>query len=659
MLKKYQNLYNTIVRAAKKLHFNKLFKKYQSNLKLTWQLIHEVISKKTKCNDTISHILVNKKLISHPEEIANCFNDFFTSIAENIANEIIPTDRPPDTHQNLPTTTQFSFTDNPVTPSEVFDSLKNLQNKKSTDANELSIFFISKFNLIIHKPLWHIIKLSLEQGIVPQQFKISKVIPIFKSGQKTSMDNYRPISLLNVFSKILEKIVCNRLTTYLETNNLISKHQFGFRKDHSTIHPLMEFTNTVSEALNKKHHAIAIFCDLKKAFDTVDHKILLEKLKKMGVKGNELLWFQDYLTNRKQYVFISDSNSFIKRIRIGVPQGSILGPILFLIYINDLPLCTNLKTSLFADDTKLLASGPNLKELFDFVNTELYKVNYFFRSHKLSLHPSKTKYILFSNSPSAHQTDYNVFICNSNNFDQHSTDSFPIERINSNSEIPAIKFLGIFIDQKLDFKFHINSLVTKLSKAMYFLRNSKLFLSQSALKSVYYSLIHSHLVYANPIWSTASQSCIQKIFLKQKTAIRIITSSSYNSHTEPLFKELRILPLPQLIEFFRIQLMHRYKSGMLPVIFENQWLTNSERLMNLNTHNLRNADNFYEPPCRLKSFEKFPFYTLPGCWNALDDHNIKIFRDKTEFNLKLKEYFVNQLQSIFICVRLLCPRCRL
>ena len=184
------------------------------------------------------------------------------------------------------------------------------------------------------------------------------------------MDNYRPISLLSCFSKIIEKIVCARLTDFLDVNNLISNSQYGFRKKHSTLHPLIHFQNFVSTALDKKEHAIAIFCDLRKAFDTVDHKILLTKLKKMEVRGVELLWFQDYLTNRKQIVHINGSNSLLLNILIGVPQGSILGPLLFLIYINDLPLCSELFALLFADDTTLLLSDPNIDNLIAKVTVE-------------------------------------------------------------------------------------------------------------------------------------------------------------------------------------------------------------------------------------------------------------------------------------------------
>ena len=202
-------------------------------------------------------------------------------------------------------------------------------------------------------PLKHIFTNSFSFGIVPSEFKIAKVVPVFKSGNKDSMDNYRPISLLSCFSKIIEKIVGTRLTSFLDVNNLISNSQFGFRKKHSTIHPLIHFIDHVSSALDKKEHTLAIFCYLRKAFDTVNHQILISKLHKLGIRVAELCWFQDYLLNRKQLVHINCSNSHLLEILISVPQGLILSPLLFLIYINDHPLCSELQALLFADDTTL------------------------------------------------------------------------------------------------------------------------------------------------------------------------------------------------------------------------------------------------------------------------------------------------------------------
>jgi len=338
------------------------------------------------------------------------------------------------------------------------------------------MFFIKKFIHVFSLPLLHLISKSLETGVIPNQLKIAKVVPIFKSGDKLSPDNYRPISLLPNFSKILEKVVSNRLIGFLGDHNLISEHQFGFRKGHSTIHPLMLFMNNLTSALNKKQISIAIFCDLRKAFDTVNHKILLDKLQNMGVRGVELLWFKNYLSNRKQFVSIRDANSVLMEIILGVPQGSILGPLLILIYINDLPKCSKLFSQLFADDTTQSASNDNLEALTLFVNHEFHKTVNFFCSHRLSLHPEKTKFMIVSSANV--NTVLNIVInYNSLNGVQDPSKIYNMNYIN-NSTTPYAKFLGVLIDPKLTFKPHVANIVKKVSTALYFLRGAKKYLIQ-------------------------------------------------------------------------------------------------------------------------------------------------------------------------------------
>ena len=656
-LKTFRNLYTKILREAKKIYFEQSLHISQSNVKKTWDLIRTAMNKKTDKSSTINNIFVNNHTISDPQLIANHFNEFFTSIPSTIVEKINPSNNPPDLNQNIDIPL-FSFLHDPVTETEIAEATKLLQPKKTQDINGISTFVLQKIITAISVPLCHIFRSSFAVGIVPSQLKIAKIVPVFKAGSKDLMDNYRPISLLSGFSKIIEKIVCNRLTSFLDFNNLISNSQYGFRKNHSTLHPLVHFLNYVSKALDKKEHCIAIFCDLRKAFDTCNHQILLKKLFNLGVRGLELKWFEDYLSNRMQTVTVNGAQSLLQMLNIGVPQGSILGPLLFLIYINDLPICSALYALLFADDTTLLMADSNIDNLISKANTEFKKVSDFFRAHKLALHPAKTKFILFTNNAEIRSGNYDIRL------DFNNDGSVPdlnlvtnLERITTESDIPAVKFLGIFIDPNMNFKYHISSIISKVSKSMYFLRSVKNILTEKALKSVYYSLIHSHFVYGIQIWSCTSPGNLVPLSLKQKAAVRIVSGATYTSHTEPIFKKLAILPLANLIEFFKLQFMHKFINSILPKSFEFTWMRNEERRPN--QANLRNSSEINIPLSRLAVTDRFPLYSFPRIWCNFNNNIIKGTNSKSIFNNNLKKFYLDKLSDVYRCTRLLCPSCHL
>jgi exonuclease III len=655
---KYKNVYNKLLRAMKKMYYSKQLISNQGNLKKTWEIIKEACNKNRRGNFSPQSLNVNGQQITQSDQIAEHFNQHFTSITDSIRQTIPPTDRPPDSYiEELDSNFTFNFT----TPQQITEIFNALQSKSSTDFTGLSTKLVKQILPYIVKPLAHVFNLSLKHGIVPSQFKIAKVTPVFKKGGNVeSLNDYRSINLLLIFSKILEKLVSIQLKDYLYENDIIHPFQFGFMEGNSTIHPMIHMLNKISNAMNKNEYTIGIFCDLTKAFDMVPVDIMCNKLEKLGIRGSNLKWFRNYLTDRKQFVCIDSVRSTLRAITLGLPQGSILGPILFLIFINDLPKSTLLFILLFCDDTTLLASGPNLGELVTFVNTELQKISMWFRANKMSLHPLKTKFTIFHPSPHLIQWD-NINIC----IDENDIDCLlpnpqlvkKLDYVNHESDIPAIKFLGVYFDPTLTFKFHIEQLNTKLSKALFVIKRCKNLLSSEAIRSLYYSTFHCHLIYGIIAYSCSYDYLINDIFKKQKKAIRCISNAKYNQHTGPLFKKWKILPFPVLIEYFRLNFMYLYVNGGLPKSFrnENYWILNQDRNM---PYALRIQEDFYVPRFRLSLVSRLPLISLPKSWNNSNmTDNIKNKPTYALFKKHIKKHLIENINVN--CNRLLCPSCHI
>ena len=332
-----------------------------------------------------------------------------------------------------------------------------------------------------------------------------------------------------------------------------------------------------------------------------------------------------------------------------------MGPLLFLLSIQDLPLAAEFLSLLFADDTTLIASHENLQILTQFVNENFRKICKFFRINKMVLHPEKTKFMLFEKTK---QNQHIKIYLNNNNDDQHDPILISeINRVTETDDLPAIKFLGVFFDPCLNFKFHLSTIRKKLSRALYSLRLVKNLLSKTSLLLLYNSIFHCHLLYAIQIWSCTSSGPINEIYKLQKAAVRIVNGSAYNSHTEPIFKSLQILPLPDLIEFTKIQFMQRFTQKYLPESFSNTWVKNSIRNIGENEIVLRNANQLQLDTHRLSSFAKNPLFNFPKIWELFPDEQIKFIRNIIEFDSKLKNFFLNDLSDTIICNRAFCPTC--
>ncbi len=296
-----------------------------------------------------------------------------------------------------------------------------------------------------------------------------------------------------------------------------------------------------------------------------------------------------------------------------------------------------------------MASGRDFIALVEKVNNEFANIENYFRINKLSLHSTKTRYMVLStNSSNLPIETHPIKIDNSN-----------MSFVTGNIDDPAIKFLGLHIDPKLNFKYHIDTISKKISSGLYFLRSVKNILSERALKSIYYSLIHTHIIYAIQVWSCTTSNLTDRIYKLQKKAIRIVTKSPFNAHTESLFKKTAILPFPDLVHFFRLQFMQQYVQGFLPNKFANTWINRANHHLQLHNYPLRNYDELYIPPARIALTQKHPFHLFPKLWADFKEYQIRILREKKDFNFKLKEFLLEKLVANYKCNRLLCPRCHL
>ena len=359
-LKQNISCYNSIlkksIREAKRIYYQNVFDKYKNDIKNTWKTISELLCKSSKKSNPIKELKVGNRIITDKNEICNTFNKFFVNIGPSLAENIKPTKNIRFT-SFLKKVVSSSFHFDLVGEEDVLKIVKSLKSKNSAGSDGISTNLLKIIIPAILKPVKLILNQSLVTGIFPDNLKVAKVTPLFKKNDSQLMDNYRPVSLLNSISKIFEKVVHKQLSAYFKKHKLFYKSQYGFRDEHSTELASMELIDRVMNSFEKKHTPLAIYMDLSKAFDTLDHKILLHKLDYYGIKGSELNWFKSYLSDRKQYVQIEESSSTYKTITTGVPQGSVLGPLLFLIYMNDIEEASSaLSSILFADDSTFINS---------------------------------------------------------------------------------------------------------------------------------------------------------------------------------------------------------------------------------------------------------------------------------------------------------------
>ena len=360
--KKYRNLLSTLMKKSKQAYYDKYFERNWNNIKNTWKGIKSLISLKTVAASVPTILsLDNGDTITNPYDIANTFNNYFASIAQTTKKTKYSHKHFSDYLSNESSSTIFL---QPTDKEEIANIISSLNSNKTSGPNSIPYRVLFLLKNEISKQLADLFNLSFMTGVFPSVLKTAKVVPVFKKDSKLNYSNYRPISLLSNIEKILEKLMYKRLYAFFDYNNIIYDLQFGFRQQYSTSHALIDITENIRKALDDGNIGCGVFVDLQKAFDTVDHQILLAKLNHYGIHGVSNDWFKSYLSNRNQYVSINGYESGLAAINCGVPQGSVLGPLLFLLYINDLNQAIKFcKVHHFADDTNLLCLSNSIKKL--------------------------------------------------------------------------------------------------------------------------------------------------------------------------------------------------------------------------------------------------------------------------------------------------------
>lgn len=614
--KRYRNFCNKILKKVKRQFDTQELDKAGNNSKVLWETIQRITSTQKQQH-------ASSQLLSHsdtPSQSCNDLNKFFADMGKKLADNIINDHTSPIlpcSHTNF---SSSSFVLDHTDIDEIKSVIDSLRSSAATGWDGISPVVLKRYCNILAPVLNHIFNLCFETAMFPSALKKAIIHPVFKGGDGNSFNNYRPIAVLPALSKVLERLINKRLVDFFEKNNLFSSQQFGFRKNKSTCDAVHELTNFIVEKINSRKKVLAVFLDLAKAFDTVPISILLLKLERAGVRGLQLDLFKSYLTNRLQMVKIGDHFSDELPICYGVPQGSILGPTLFLIFLND--LCnlniTNAKIVSFADDTALTFFANSWSELQIIAQNGFNSAFNWLRSHALTLNTSKTKLMTFSISPTS-QPDIPITLkahsCNTTHL--HLCQCSPITTVDN------IKYLGITLDRYLNYKTHINLVTGRVRKLIYIFKTLRHVAKQSVIRNVYYALCQSIITYCISCWGGATKTALRPLEVSHRAILKVATFRPILFPTTELYKNLRVLNIRQHFILQTILLQH------LKTPFINITKRRKDMICTV-------------PQTQFKYTKRFFFYLGPCLYNKINAslyiYNLPLSKCK----LALREFFLNK-----------------
>lgn len=603
----YRNKLTTILRVSKQKFYESRFTRSRNNIKLTWNVINGLLNR-NKNRNGIESIILREETITDKTIIARAFNDYFSSIATDLDRQLPQCNIDPAFY--VKKSSRDSIFLRPVNRREVERIIMKLKNS-TFGCHSIPTFLVKLVCQVVSTPLSELINCSFAAGQFPTVLKNATITPIHKSGPTDQLNNFRPISVLPLFSKIFEKCYAERLMNFLTKHNLITKSQFGFLGGKSTVDAVLNWSRGVYSAINDGEHALGIFIDMKKAFDTVSHEVLLRKARRYGVRGVAHDWLSSYLCDRKHRVKVGDKFSEYRTVNIGVPQGGVVSTLLFLLYINDLPECnTGADFTIFADDSTLSLHNDSYERLLGQARDVLLSLQGWALSNRLTLHPEKTVALLITNRVKDLILPAQITL-----------NDVPVTFVDS------VKFLGIFFDNKLSFSYHIKHICNKISKSIGILYQVSRYAETPVLTTLYYSLIYPYLIYGNIVWGGTAMTHLDSLIKLQKKAIRLITGSHYLAHTSDLFRQTRILPLQKINTYLiAIHMYKLHRAGQL-----------SFPTHDYNTRYRGNTTPIFQ---RLTLTQRCISYRGPVIWNSIP-FQLKSCNTLSRFKFGLKDYLLS------------------
>ena len=625
----YRRLYYKTCRKAKYLYYACGFNQNTNNPKKSWNLANELTGRLKQKEEVTSMPNCNGEY-----QVCQKFNEYFGTIASKLAKTIPVTKT---SYKEFMPEKNYSpkFTFKKVTQNDVMRVIDDLENKTSYGYDTYTNVILKHIGEEIVEPFTHLVNLSFAINHFPSIWKRARILPLYKSGPKDDFGNYRPIGLTSVFSKIVEQLAKKQLTAYMDKHKIWYPNQYGFRRKHSTQDLLLKYCDTLFKAKQNRMHAVSIMVDVRKAFDCIPHKILIEKAAFYGLPSE---WIASFLQDRQQYVSIAGHNSALFDLDpIGTGQGTVLSPLWFGVFVNELATTTRLHCLMFADDTSFIACSKNYDKLFEAIQLELNKIERWFLSNGLLLHPQKTRFIVYSQN----QNCPDLFLA-----------GVKIVQVGEQHDEKSVKLLGVELDCQNTYKYHIAKLVKKVQAAVNLIRRSKYYLTYRMRLLLYNALVLSNLNYCSAIWGNAS-SQLSRLEIAQKRAIRVVNNSSYNAHTLPIFYKTGTLTLEHILQLNLLKVGNKIITKQSPIPVQMAFPLKQQTQTRASDKVL-----FHIPKTKYDTERRFPQYRLPMIWNTVSKHfDINMLTKPETLSKNYKKVILSEYAQ-FKCHLKKCYPCR-